>query len=164
MLSAQPANRNGFPAELDDREWLEERCGVLGETTIAAELRVSRKAVRRARERLGISTSPSEPSLNGSTATNGPMVTSGSTATNGSTSMNGSTALNRNGAMAVLAPAPSNGTAAATFVSDEELTRRVAHVKTGLTDVCGSLARLINELEWVRQQVAPQRQATNPPA
>jgi hypothetical protein len=49
---------NGFPAELDDREWLAARYGTLGDETIAAELRVSCKAVRRARERLGIANSP----------------------------------------------------------------------------------------------------------
>jgi hypothetical protein len=80
MLSAQPVTTNGFPAELDDREWLAARYGTLGDETIAAELRVSCKAVRRARERLGIATS-TEPvraialraSSNGASAT-GPFV------------------------------------------------------------------------------------------
>jgi hypothetical protein len=146
MLSAQPATRNGFPAELDDREWLKARYGLLGETTIAAELQVSRKAVRRARERLGIAPPANGAELNGSTPETASQPANGATPTNGSAPTNG---------VARLALAVTNGNSGATFVSDEELTRRVVQVKKSLAAVCMKLGGLINDLEWVREQVAP---------
>jgi hypothetical protein len=38
-------------------------------------------------------------------------------------------------------------------VSDQELARRVKRVKTGLEVVAATLARLINDAEWVREQL-----------
>jgi hypothetical protein len=141
MASAQPATPNGFPSELDDREWLAARYQSLGDDTIASELRVSLKAIRRARERLGIEGpvdrvyGPAhDPSANGAATAR----------TNGASGANGAS------------PAGTNGAAAGGgFVSDEELTQRIGRVKKGLADTCARLVTAINELEWVRQQVAP---------
>jgi hypothetical protein len=135
MFSAQPPTQNGFPSELDDRDWLAARYQSLGDETVAAELRVSLKAVRRARERLGID-GPVDP----------PPARTPKRSTNGTS--NGST----NGASG----GASNGASAhGTFVSDEELARRVGRVKKGLADTCARLVTAIDDLEWVRQQVAP---------
>lgn len=148
MFSTKPATTNGFPSELDDQEWLAARYRSLGDETIAAELRVSRKAVQRARRRFGIE-GPVEP-LSAATpdlSTNG---TNGR-ATNGAGAVRSNGANGANGASATR-----NGSGAGdTFVSDEELTRRIGRVKKGLADTCAKLVTAINELEWVRQQVAP---------
>jgi hypothetical protein len=136
MVSAQSADTNGFPSELDDRGWLAAHYRSLGDETVAAELRVSRKSVQRARERLGIA---------GNSHANG----------NGHTNGNGNGASNRAHARPMLAAVRSTDTTGRPFVSDEELTRRVARVKKSLADTCAGLVRAINELEWVRQQVAP---------
>ena len=149
MFSTKPATTNGFPSELDDQEWLAARYRSLGDETIAAELRVSLKAVQRARKRLGIegpveplSTATPDLSTNGTSAgaTNGVSATR----TNGANGGNGARATRTNGA--------GGGD---TFVSDEELTLRIGRVKKGLADTCAKLVTAINELEWVRQQVAP---------
>lgn len=138
MVSAQSADTNGFPSELDDRGWLAAHYRSLGDETVAAELRVSRKSVQRARERLGIA---------GNSHANGNGHTNGSGSGNGASS----------GAHArpMLALAPSADTTGRPFVSDEELTRRITRVKKSLADTCARLVAAINELEWVRQQVAP---------
>jgi len=147
MLSAPPAPTNGFPSELDDRDWLAARYHSLGDETIAAELRVSLKAVQRARLRLGIET-PANGNGNGHENGNGHNTGNG----NGMGSSNGTRA------KAMLAPVPSSEPTGQGFVSDEEITRRVARVKRSLADTCAGLVKVINELEWVRQQVAPQDQ------
>jgi hypothetical protein len=161
IFSTQPAKPNGFPAELDDREWLAARCRSLGDETIASELRVSRKAVLRARQRLGIATVEAGPSSpNGANGANAatlvdPRVT-GATNGRGLASVNGARPTNGHAR-------PSNGRAAGadrpTFVSDEEITQRVAGAKKGLADTCAKLVALIDELEWVRRQVAPDETA-----
>jgi hypothetical protein len=140
MVSAQSADTNGFPSELDDRGWLAAHYRSLGDETVAAELRVSRKSVQRARERLGIA---------------GNSHANGNGHTNGSGSGNGNGASNGAHARPMLAAVRSTDTTGRPFVSDEELTRRVARVKKSLADTCAGLVRAINELEWVRQQVAP---------
>lgn len=131
MLSTQPANRNGFPAELDDRDWLVARCGKLGEETIAAELGVSRKAIRRARDRLRIPQPMPKSGSNGSSRHPAP-------------SSNGSGK-----------PTASKAKSARPLASDQELAKRVGNVKKGLEVVAATLVRLVNEMEWVGDQVQP---------
>jgi hypothetical protein len=164
MLSAQPAAKNGFPAELEDREWLAARYRSLGDETIASELRVSLKAIRRARERLGIdgpvdaARSPAPPA-----SANGAGVAQANGAsrsgTNGASAVNGVNAARVNGAAA---PGTNGSSVVGGFVSDEELSRRIGRVKKGLADTCARLVTAINELEWVREQVAPPEQAAPP--
>lgn len=159
IFSTQPAKPSGFPAELDDREWLAARYRSLGDETIAAELRVSRKAVLRARERLGIQTvQDGASSPNGANAVR--LVdppTAGQT--NGRTLSSDHRASPANG-YASLSNGRSSGADRRAFVSDEELTQRVAGAKKGLADTCAKLVALIDELEWVRRQVAPDHTPT----
>jgi|SRR5437016_3168182 len=132
MLSKHPATTIGFPAELDDPEWLASRCQPLGDETIAAELGVSRKTIRRAYARFRIPQPTPTSSTNGSRK-------------QPTSRINGSRK-----------PTARRPNAKRPLASDQELVKRVGHVKKGLEVVVATLVRLANEMEWVGDQVQPQ--------
>jgi hypothetical protein len=142
MFSAQPANLDRFPSELDDREWLAARCRKLGDQTIAAELGVSRKVIRRACDRFHISRPAQKSSSNGS-------------GKHPTTSSNRSS--NPSGSGTSRSPKPTNGKPKGrSLASDQELAKRAFHVKKGLEVVVATLVRLANDMAWVGDQVQPQ--------
>ena len=152
MLSTHPANRNGFPAELDDPEWLAAHRQPLGEETIADELGVSRKTIRRAYARFGIP--QPKPVSNGNGSAKKPTTSSNGSGKQPTTSSNGSSKRTTSGTNRSRTPANGkpNGRSLA---SDQELANRVGHVKQGLQFVVATLVRLANEMEWVGDQVQP---------
>jgi hypothetical protein len=158
MLSTQPPNRNGFPAELDDREWLASRCQPLGDETIAAELGVSRKTIRRAYARFGI---PQPKPSNGNGSANKPTTSSNGSGKESKTSSNGSSKRTTAGTTGPRKPTNGKPTGRP-LASDQELVKRVGHVKTGLEVVVATLVRLANEMEWVGHQVQPQTTPKTP--
>ena len=154
MLSKHPASRNRFPAELDDPAWLAARCQPLGEETVAAELGVSRKTIRRAYARFSIPQPKRASNGNGSaktptTSTNG----SGKQPTTGSNGSSKRTTSGTNGSRKLANGKPN---ASRPLASDQELAKRVGNVKRGLEVVVATLVRLANEMQWVGDQVQPQ--------
>jgi hypothetical protein len=133
MLFTRPANTNGFPAELEDSEWLASHCQPLGDETIAAELGVSRKTIRRAYARFGI------PQPTPTSSNNGSRKKKPTSSPNGSRK-----------------PTTREPNARRPLASDQQLAARVGHVKKGLEVVVASLVRLANEMEWVGDHVQPQ--------
>jgi hypothetical protein len=133
----QTSTDRDYPRELEDRDWLASRYAGMGDETIAAELRVSSKTVRRARQRLGIATR----TAHGASASGMP--------TNGGAPAGGVKAEQN-----VTSPSVS-GEGVGQRANAAEIAQRVRQVQNGLGNVLAALPRFVDRLEWVRQQLDP---------